>query len=65
MGLFAGSSGDTDIEYRLVDTVSGEGEGGTNGESNMETYMPPYAKLIAGGNLLYEAEDSNQGSVTS
>ena len=31
-----GSSGDTDVENRLVDTVQ-EGEGGTNWKSNMET----------------------------
>ena len=35
---FQGSSGDPDIENRLLDTV-GEGEGGTNGESSVETYM--------------------------
>ena len=29
MNLFTGSSGDTDIEYRLVD-ISGEGEGRIN-----------------------------------
>ena len=44
MNLFTGSSGDTDIEYRLVDTVWGEGEGGTNGESSVETYTPPHVK---------------------
>ena len=33
-----GSGGDTDIENRLVDTV-GEGEGGTNWETSMETYI--------------------------
>ena len=31
--------GDTDIENRLMDT--GEGEGGENGESRMETYALP------------------------
>ena len=33
-----GSSGDADIENRLVDTV-GEGEGKTNGKSSVETYI--------------------------
>ena len=32
-----GSNEDTDIGNRLVDPT-GEGEGGTNGESNMDTY---------------------------
>ena len=34
-------NGDTDIENGLVDTVR-EGEGGTNGESSMETFILPY-----------------------
>ena len=38
-----GSSGDTDMESRLVDTV-GEGEGGTNWDSRMETSALPYVK---------------------
>ena len=37
------SSGDADIENRLVNTV-GEGEGGMNWESGMETRTPPYVK---------------------
>ena len=40
-----------------------EGEGGMNGES-METYTLPYGKEIANGNSLYDARNSNQGSVT-
>ena len=46
--IFQGSSGDTDIENRLMDMGGGryKGEGGTNGESSMETctltYMFPY-----------------------
>ena len=32
----------------------GEREGGTNGESSMETYTLPYVKQIASGNLLYQ-----------
>ena len=45
-----GSSGNVDIENRLVDTV-GEGEGGmkgkcgTNGERSIETYTLPCEKL--------------------
>ena len=41
--LLQGSNGDTDIENRFVDTV-GEGQGGTNGESSMETDTLPYVK---------------------
>ena len=37
------SSGDADIENRPVDTV-GEGEGGTNWGSSMETYTLPHVK---------------------
>ena len=37
---FQGSSGDTDIENRLVDTGGGgRGEGEMYGESNMESYI--------------------------
>ena len=42
-----------------------EGEGGTNGESNMETYTLPYVKQTANGHLLYGSGNSNQGSVTT
>ena len=38
-----GSSGDADTKSRLVDPV-GEGEGGTNWETSMQTYLLPYAK---------------------
>ena len=38
-----GSSGDADIVNSLVDTA-GEGEGGMNWESGMETYTFPYAQ---------------------
>ena len=31
-------------ENRLVDTREGEWEGGTNGESSMETFTPPNVK---------------------
>ena len=36
-----GSSGDTDIADRLMDTL-GEGEGGMNWEKSMETHLLPY-----------------------
>ena len=50
-----GSSGDTDIENRRMDTGGGgEREGGMDGGSNMETYTLPYVKQIANGNLLYD-----------
>ena len=38
-----GSSKDADIENRVVDTEREE-EGGTNGESSIETYILPYVK---------------------
>ena len=31
-----------------------EGQSGTNEESNMETYILPYVKQIANGNLVYD-----------
>ena len=39
-----GSSGDADIENRLMDLGWEEGEGGMNAESSMETYTLPYVK---------------------
>ena len=42
MNLFSGSSGEIDIENRLVDTEQGEEEGGLNGESSLEIYTLPY-----------------------
>ena len=45
------SSGDADTENRLVDTV-GEGQGGINWKSSMETYTLSYVKQIDSGNLL-------------
>ena len=41
-----------------------EAEGGTNGESSMETYTLPYVKWIASGNLLDDSASSNHDSVT-
>ena len=38
-----GSDAHADIENRVLDVV-GQGEGGTNRESNIETYTLPYVK---------------------
>ena len=57
MNPLAGSNGDTDREQTCGH--SREGEGGTNGESSLETYPLPHGKQIASGNLLYDAESSN------
>ena len=64
MNLFAGSSGDADIENTLVDTV-GEGKGGKNWESGTETYALPNVKWTATGNLLYDAGSLTWCSVTT
>ena len=45
--------------------IEGEGEGGTNGDSNMETSTLSYVKLIVSGNLLYDSGRSNWCSVTT
>ena len=45
---------DTDIENRLVDTV-GEGEGWTNWERSMETYILPYVKQVTSASSMHEA----------
>ena len=44
MNLFAGELGDADIENTLVDTV-GEGEGGTDWESNFENVHITICKI--------------------
>ena len=41
-----------------------EGEGGTNGEGNMEIYTLPQVKQTASGNLLYDPGSSHQCSAT-
>ena len=46
-------------------TQMGKGEGGMNGESSMETYILPYVKYVASGNLLSDTGSSNWGSVTT
>ena len=58
MNLFAGQQWRRRHREQTVDTA-GEGEGGTNGETSMETYTLPYVKYIASGNSLYEAGRSN------
>ena len=57
MNYLQGSNGYAYTENRLVDT-RGEGEGGTNWESHIETYTLPHEKLIASGNLFYDARRS-------
>ena len=61
-----GSSGDADIENRLMDPGRGEeGDSGTNGDRSIETYTLPFVKEIASGNLLHDSGNSNRGSVTT
>ena len=50
-----GSNRDTNIEKRLADPV-GEGEGGTNWESSIETYTLPYVKQKLKCDLQGESE---------
>ena len=47
-----------------MDTVQEE-KGGANGESSMETYTLRHVKQTASGNLLYDSENSQRGSVTT
>ena len=55
---------ETDIQNRLMDVVAW-GDRGTNGGSSMETYILPYVKQIASGNLPYDSGSSNWCSVTT
>ena len=64
MNLLQGRNGDTDVENRLADTAE-EGESGMNGESNTETYTPPYAKQLASGKFLYNTGSSMGCSATT
>ena len=57
-----GSSGDVDREQTCEH--SGGGEGGMNGQSNMETDTLPYVEEIVSGNFLYDSGSSNLCSVT-
>ena len=45
---------ETQTEKRLVDPA-GEGKGGMNWESSMETYALSYEKLTASGDLLWDS----------
>ena len=45
-----GRNGEADVENRLVNTT-GEGDGGTNGESSTETYPLPNVEETANGKL--------------
>ena len=45
--------------------TAGEGEGGTNGESSMETNTLSYVKQIGGGNWLYDSGSSNRCFATT
>ena len=47
-----GKTKDAHMENELVDRA-GEGEGGTNWESSIETYTFPFVKYLANGKLLY------------
>ena len=63
---FAGQQG----RHRHREQTYGHSEGvgresGKYEESNMETYMLPYVKSIAIGNLLCDSRDSNWGSATT
>ena len=59
-----GRNRDPDIEIRFADTP-GEGEGGTNGNRSIETYILPYVKQIANGKFLYNTGSSMQCSVAT
>ena len=59
-----GGNRDADIENRLVHPA-GEEEGGTNGESGIETYILPQIKQRASRNLLYDTGTPTWCSVTT
>ena len=55
-----GSNGDADIENRLMGPGRGEeGESGTNGDRSIGTFILPYVKQLASGNLLNDSGNSN------
>ena len=58
------SKGDTDIKSRVLDTVQ-ERECEMNGESITETYMLPYMKQMASGDLLCDTGNPSGCSVTT
>ena len=55
---------DADLENGLVDTI-GEGEGGTNSKSSIETYILPCVTQITSRKWLYDAGSSFRSSVTT
>ena len=57
-----GRNGDADIENGLVDRV-GEGETGTNGQSNTDIHTPPCVKQIAGEKLLHNTGSTAKFSI--
>ena len=64
MSSVLSSSGEPGIENRLLDTV-GEGEGGTNGVSSVDTYTSLHEEWTASGNVLCDSARSAQCSVTT
>ena len=64
MNIFAGQQW-THRHRKQTCGHRGKGEGGTNGESSMETYTLPCVKETASGNLPSDARSSNWCSVTT
>ena len=52
------------VEVQTEDRLLGT-EGGTNGESSMDTCTLPFVKHRASGDLPYDSGSSSQGSVTT
>ena len=59
-----GSSGETDIENRLMDMEGGEKERVRCMERVTWKLTTPYVKQTTNGNLPYDSSNSNRGSVT-
>lgn len=51
-------------EQTCEDGRVGGAEGGTDGESGVETHTQPYVKQPASGSLLYDSGNPKQGSMT-
>ena len=58
------SSGETDIENKLMDMGKGRREMARHIEKATWKLVILYVKYIGNGNLLYESGNSNRGSVT-
>ena len=57
-----------DIQTQRTDMGTGreeEGDSWTNGKSTLEIYILLYVKQTAKGNLLYDSENTDWGSVTT